>query len=256
MSYENRNEYLPTKYWVKNNQLHRAFYEYETECYDSPRDWGNIGIIVNFSDYHITGSDDKVANDIEEWLIKATGINEDWYESHRNSYGVDGLLKKFIREQCAAFQYISIYDHSGIAVSCGKAYGWDYSNVGFIYVPLSSADYKQVLEETNTAYAKAWAEKTIVSEIKILDDYCQGSVYSLVEEVYNNELHEWENVDCIGNVYLTSDNWDKEKELAIAEIKANYSHSATLIDEKTALNAIDCNMLDTLLGQMLFDFVA
>lgn len=256
MAYENRDEYLPVEYWVKDNQLHRAFYEYEIECYDSPRDWGNVGIIVNFSGYGITGSNDVRANDIEEWLINATGINEDWYESHRNSYGVDGLLKKFIREQCAAFQYINIYDHSGISISCGKAYGWDYSNVGFIYVPLSSADYKCILKKTNTAYAKDWAEKAIISEIQFLDDYCKGNVYSLVEEVYDTEFHEWKTVQTVGDMYLTSDSWEKEKEYAKDEIRSNFAYKATFIDEKTALNAIKHNMFDTLLGQMLFDFAA
>lgn len=247
-----KSDYLPTRYWIADDKIYRAFYEYE----DYPshvRDLcDNLGIIVNFSSYCLCGNNDEDVRpqDIEEWLLSHVDINEDWYESHRN-YGIDGLLNKFIKEKCAAFQYISIYDHSGISVRCGKAYGWDYSNVGFIYVPKNSKELNATYKNPNSKKAKEWAERIIQEEIKILDDYCQGNIYCLVSESYNPESEEWEIEDSLGCMYLTSDTWAEEQKLAEDKIKYNLSGESTFIDEKTVIKAIESNLIDVLMGQQL-----
>lgn len=248
----NKNDYLPTCYWIEENSLHRAFYNYSEDVWDSPRDWDNLGTIVNFSGYSIAGDSDITAKDSEDWLLSKTGINSDWYYSHQD-YGIDGLLKKFTK-QCAAFLFLSIYDHSGISIHCGKNYGWDWSNIGFIYIPKDNKEFLDKVAEIGLKKAKEWAEKVLRSEIQILDDYLQGSVFTLVKETYNTEFKEWEQVDILEDVYLTSDSWEEEKKLAEDVIKGNFSGNAEFITENIALNAIYHKELDILLGQNVFNF--
>lgn len=256
MGYENRDTYLPCKYWIEKDELHRCFYEREEDLYESPRDWSNLGIIVNFSSYCITGSEDEdVKNhDFEEWLLSHTDINESWYESHKKSYGIDGLINKFIKEKCAAFQFLSIYDHSGITISCGLSHGWDYTNVGFIYVPKDSEEYLTEVKSVGTKKAKEWADDIIKGEIRILDDYLQGNVYCIIEEVYDTETKEWEQIDSLGNVYLTSNTWNEEQEAAAKEIAYNFSLKNKFIDETIILEAMKNNEIDVLYGQKMFKF--
>ena len=247
-----KNDYLPTRYWIADNKLYRAFYEYE-EYPEHIRDsCDNLGIIVNFSDYNICGHNDEEVyrQNIENWLLYHVNINEDWYESHRN-YGIDGLLNKFKKDKCAAFQFISVYDHSGISVRCGKAFGWDYSNVGFIYVPKDSKELNATFKNPNSKKAKEWAERIIQDEIKVLNDYCQGSVYCLVSESYNTEIKEWNREESFCGIYLTSDTWKEKQKLSEDYIKYNMSGSSHFVDEKVVIKSIENNSIDTLLGQKL-----
>lgn len=253
----NKNEYLPTKCWFdKDGTLHRAFYEYE-EYLENPRSGWDcfLGVIVNASSYGLCGNSDEEVNDIEEWLISKTGINEDWYWNNHKRYGMNGLIKKFIKEQCIAFEYLSVYDHSGISVSCGKAYGWDYSNVGFIYVPKNSDEAKHYMRTHTRAETEKWAEEIIKGEIELLDDCCQGNVYVLVDEIYNEETGEWEDNDFLGQMYLTTSDRNKRYEMAIDEIKGNMSGQYELLDWDKVEDAINDNTLDVLKGQLLFDFM-
>lgn len=243
-------DYYPTMYWNEQGTIHRAFYEYE-EYAENPRDWDySLSTIVNASKYGLCGSSDEEVKDIEDWLIAETGINEDWYENNYKRYGgVDGLIQKFIKEKCIAFEYLSVYDHSGITVSCGKSYGWDCSNIGFVYV---AKDNPEVIEYRKTHSKKEteeWALGILHSEIKLLDDWCTGSVYCLVEESFNTETEEWEFNDSLGCMYLN------EYEDAISEIKNNFSAGCQLLNEKEFNKLFTNKVLDTLNGQKLFEFM-
>lgn len=250
-----KNEYLPTKCWFENEQLHRAFFEYEEDIFDSPREWDNMGIIVNASSYNLCGPNDEVCNDIEDWLIHETGINEDWYYNNKKRYGgIDGLINKFIKEKCAAFQFISVYDHSGISVSCGLSYGWDYSQVGFIYVPKDNNEIKTYRKSHSIAETKEYANKIIEGEIQILNDYVQGNVYCCIHEVYDEESGSWSTEDTLGDIYLTSDTRDQEQAYALEYIK-EYSREHELYDWKVIEDAIKNNTLDVLQGQRVFEFM-
>ena len=181
---------------------------------------------------------------------KETGINEDWYENNYKRYsGINGLLNKFIKEKCIAFEYLSVYDHSGITVSCGKSYGWDYSNVGFVYVAKDNPEVIAYRKTHSKKETEEWALGILHSEIKLLDDWCTGSVYYLVEEIFNTETEDWEFNVSLGSMYLN------EYEDAISEIKNNFSTDCQLLNEKEFNKLFANKVLDTLNGQKLFEFM-
>ena len=250
------NNYLPVKYWLdKNETLHKAYFEYDEDCYDSPREWDNLGIIVNASHYSITGENDIQTDDIEDWLIQETGINEDWYYNNRKRYGgVNGLIKKFIKEKCIAFKYLSVYEHSGITIHCGKSYGWDYSNVGFIYIPKDNQEVKDYIRTEGKIKTEDWADKVLESEVRSLRDCLEGNVYTLVDEVYNDESGVWEYNDSVGNIYLSSDTSEEEENLAIGEIKGFFSGKADFLDNDNVEKAIENGEMDIIRGQLTLNF--
>lgn len=256
------NNYLPMKYWLdENNTLNKAYFEYEEDCFDSPREWENLGIIVNASGYNITGDKDVETKNIEEWLLKETGIKEEWYFSNYKRYGgMEGLLKKFIKEKCIAFEYLSIYEHSGVTIHCSKSYGWDnlnvwdYSNVGFIYIPKDNQEVKDYIRTEGKIKAEEWATGILENEVHVLRDWLEGNVYTLVNEVYNDESGEWEFKDSVGGIYLTSDTLEEEQNCAIGEIKGFYSGNSTFLNNDKVEKSIENGELDILRGQLLLDF--
>lgn len=252
----NKNDYLPTKYWFENGTLHKAFFEYE-EWAENPRDFSEpLSVIVNASKYGLCGQSDIKCNDIEEWLISETGINEEWYWNNRKRYGgIEGLISKFIKEKCVAFEYLTVYDHSGITVSCGYCRGWDYSNIGFVYVPKDSDEVKDYRKGHTKKETEEWASKNIHAEIHELDQWCRGDVYCMVEEAYDDEAQEWEMTDSLGMIWLDDETCQKEEEDAIGYIKDYFSGKAELFDEEIINKALKSNTLDLLQGQKAFDFM-
>lgn len=251
-----RNEYLPMKYWIESDgTLKRAFYEYEENAWDSPREWGNLGVIVNASGYCITGENDVQTDDIEEWLISETGINREWYYNNTKRYGgIDGLLRKFIKEKCMAFEYLTVYEHSGVTIRCGYTTGWDYSNVGFIYVPKDNQEVKQYRKGHSKEQTEEWASGILHSEVAVLRDYLEGNVYCAVCESYDEESGQWNMEDSVGDIYLTSDTREEENNMAVSEIKDYFSAKTSFIDSKKVEDAIENNSLDLIRGQLELDF--
>jgi hypothetical protein len=214
-------DFLPCKAWIYNGDIYRAYFVND-ECPESPREWDNTSVMVDFSRYHI--GDENPRENCEEWLIRETGIDGNWYDSHRDSYGMDGLIKRFQREKCRAFSFLSIYDHSGISLYEGSGSGWDTSCIGFAYVPMSE---KLTKEE---------AEKAISSEIKTYNMFLEGSVYDcIVEKLVNGE---WKLSDALGGNYINN-----EKD-AIEVISSYFSGKAELKDADDLLDEIDEKGLD------------
>lgn len=244
-----KNEYLPTKCWFKNGELHRAYYVYDEYVDESPRDWNPLSIIVNASGYSLCGKDDISTNDIEEWLIRETGINEEWYWNNKERYGgIDRLIEKFKKEKCVAFSYLSVYDHSGVSVFCGYARGWDYSAIGFVYVPKDCDEVKADRKTHSLKETEEWADKLMHSEIECLNQYVSGEVYGVIEEVYDTETDSWDEVDSVFGIYLDPHN---EKESALQTIKDNYGTVIEFFDMDEIETAIKNNTLDVYNGQIL-----
>lgn len=253
-----KNDYLPTKCWIENGQIHRAFFEYEEWLNESPRDCCNLSVIVNASKYGLDGDGDiKIDSGTgEEWLINATGIDENWYYANKERYGgLDALAEKFEREKCVAFEWLSVYDHSGITVSCGRASGWDYSWVGFAYVSKDNEEVKAYRKSHTLKETKEWASHILHSEIHTLDQYCRGDVYCCVEEVYDKDTDSWEQEDCIGYIYLNDETCQTEKEDAISCIRDNFAGKKELFDSDVVDKAIELDAVENLLGQSSFDFM-
>ena len=250
-----KNEYLPTKCWFEDGVLKRAYFVHDEDCWDTPRNWDNLSIIVNagYRHYDIGGRKDEKTDDIEEWLINATGINEDWYWANKERYGgIEGLIEKFRKEKCAAFQYLSVYDHSSITVFCGYARGWDYSAIGFAYIPKDNEEVKSYRKTHSKKETDEWAEKMIKGEIHILDQYVRGEVYGCVIDTYNEEEEDWEeHTDSCWGYYLNDETCESEEKDAIEIIKEFSGHDTKLYDMEEIETAIENGTLDVLNGQIL-----
>ena len=251
-----KNDYLPTQCWFeKDGTLMRGYFCYDENA-ESPREWDNLSVIVNASRYNLCGRGDIETDDIEEWLINETGINEDWYYANKKRYGgIDGLVQKFIKEKCAAFTYVSVYDHSGICVYAGYCSGWDYSAIGFAYIPKDNKEVKSYRRSHTAEETKKWAEEILDGEIHTLDQWCRGDVYGCVTEAYDEELGEWDkwSGDSCWGYFLDDATTDSEYKDAISIIK-DFSGDRPLIDEKVVEVALENNELDVLRGQQLLDF--
>ena len=238
MSYENKVD-LPVRYWIANNDLHRAYYEWDRIPRNSPREWMPQSIVVNSTDYNLAGSRDVITDNLEEWLIEETGINKEWYESHRNTYGLDGLVKKF-KKQCAAFSFIEVIEYYGEFYSVRTP---DEITGAFIYIPKSNKNY-QIFKTIGVEKATENARFNLFWELNLLQDWLNGKVFSLVRETYNRELGEWEETERINDVYIGSD------EEAEEEIINNFGDFKEL-EEDRVFRRINTNSLDVLFGQKL-----
>ena len=223
-----KNDYLPTKYWLEDNTIHRAFFEYEEYLDESPRDWDNLGTMVCGHRRYTLG--DIQVRDMEEWEAN-----------------------KPLKKDTLVILPLGLYDHSGITMYVGGITDpWDSGEVGYIYV---RKDNEEVIEYKKTHTWKEteeWAEKILRGEVETYDQYLRGDVYCLCEEVYNEETEEWENMDSLGCIYLDT---HKEQESAVNEIKCYSSGTYEFIDEDKVLNAIEHHEIDILAGQKVFSFM-
>lgn len=235
MSYENKILDLPIKYWVENNNLHRTFYEWDSEINENPREWKTSSVIVSPTKYGITGSNDEITDIIEEWLLIKTGVNRKRYESHRETYGINELVKKF-KKQCAAFFFLEIkrYQDNYCRIKCT-----DELQNALIYIPKTNELY-QTFKTVAKEKAETLINNILFEEVAILNDWYNGKVYKLVKETYNKELYEWEQTDSISHIYLGSDD-------AEDVIIDNFGIFKEL-DEDTVLWHIAGNTFDTLLN--------
>jgi hypothetical protein len=137
---------------------------YPDELLDvSPRDWGNLCTMTCFHKRYALGDDHNLEGDsftgwdeVEEHLVK----DEDAYIIHP----------------------LFMYDHSGLAIRMGHgfgdidAYGWDWGQIGFIWVTrnqiLEWFDVKRV-----TKAIREKAKEAMAAEVVVYDSYVRGEVY-------------------------------------------------------------------------------
>lgn len=133
----------------------------------------------------------------------------------------------------------------------GYCRGWDYSAIGFAYIPKDSKEVRNYRRSHTAEETKKWAEEILEGEIHTLDQWCRGEVYGCVTEEYDTELEQWDNWsgDSCWGYYLGN---DEEKD-AINIIK-EFSGNNELLDEDVVLQAIEEGNLDVLQGQQLIVF--
>lgn len=223
-----KNDYLPTKYWLEDNTIHRAFFEYEEYLDESPRDWYNLGTMVCGHRRYNLG--DIQVRDMEEWEAN-----------------------KPLKKDTLVILPLGLYDHSGITMYVGgRTDPWDSSEVGYIYVRKDNEEVVEYKKTHTWKETEEWAESILRGEVETYDQYLRGDVYCLCEEVYDEETEEWVSVDSLGYIYLDT---HKEQESAVNEIKYNMSGTYEFIDEDKILNAIEHHEIDILAGQKVLSFM-
>jgi len=132
----------------------------QDEFPENPRDWdGNLGTMVCFHKRYNLGDGETHLH---------PGLFEGWEEVEKH------LVQE---EEAAIILPVSLYDHSGLSMSCGVASGWDCGQVGFIYTTS-----KKILETFGgkilTQKKKSKAVECLENEVKLYDMFLRGEVYA------------------------------------------------------------------------------
>ena len=135
---------------------------------ENPRNWDNLSILIirnglGDTDIHLNKELERTqyeSNNAEEHKELMTKVIEE-------HYGSKVLYSDFV----------SKYEHSGVRYFLGKSSGWDYSNVGFVFV------IQDFLEMHNDSEEKI--EDIVKAEIELFSKWANGNVYQFI--LYNNE---------------------------------------------------------------------
>ena len=141
---------------------------YQDECFESPREWENLGTMVCFHRRYSLGDKHEFSDsdDFREYL-----------DENENKIMALPLY---------------LYDHGGITMNTtGFSCPWDSGQVGVIY-----CTYEKIRKEYGIKYVtKKWQEKIrqyLINEVQTYDQYLRGEVYC-----YNIE----DTVDSCGGFY-------------------------------------------------------
>lgn len=143
-------------------------YDYDV---DSPRNWSNLSILIIRNGL---GDNDEYLNRELENSQHKVGCAEDHLE----------LMKEIVEEHLGSkviyADFISKYEHSGVRYFVGQSSGWDYANIGFVFVTEDS------LEEIGCS--KEDIEKIVEAEIETFSQWTNGEVYYFT--LYDDEGNE------------------------------------------------------------------
>ena len=151
-------------------------YDYDS---DSPRNWSNFSILIIRNGL---GDNDKYLNRELERTQYEVNNAEDHLE----------LMKEIVEEHLDSkviyADFISKYEHSGVRYFIGQSSGWDYSNIGFVFVTEDSLKEIGCAEED--------IEKIVEAEIETFSQWANGDVYRFT--LYDDEGNE---EDSLGGIY-------------------------------------------------------
>ena len=168
-------------------------YDYDV---DSPRNWSNLSILVIRNGL---GDNDEYLNRELENSQHKVGCAEDHLE----------LMKEIVEEHLGSkviyADFISKYEHSGVRYFIGQSSGWDYSNIGFVFVTEDSLkkigcaeeDVKKIVKQEIETFSQ-WANGevyhfTLYDDEGNVEDSC-GGFYDL-EEIREHLPEEWQEED-------------------------------------------------------------
>lgn len=136
----------------------------QDSCYDSPREWDNLGTMICFHKRYDLGD------------------NHNYNVDDYNSW--DEMQKAILKEEGKGTIILPLYlyDHSGISISTGAfSCRWDSGQVGFII-----ADKKKVLQEFGGKILTKKLKEKVVSilenEVSTYSQYLEGDVYGFIIE--------------------------------------------------------------------------
>lgn len=188
----------------KNHLLKISIEEWQ-DAEEDPRNWDNLTTMIFWSRSYSLGDKHNFADPLEfiQDLAKKNNINLDSLTDEQKesfSYIKDLLNEKIFLWPCW------IYDHSGLAISCGaRDYpfndAWDSGLLGYIYT-----DKKTIVD--NFGNCEDWKKKAaeiFKQEIKAYNQYINGEIYCFTEYLQETEKDDFEEVDSCGGFYDPSD---------------------------------------------------
>ena len=133
---------------------------------ESPREWDNLGTMTCFHRRYELG--DKHSMDIEE-------------------------LKELVARKDVISLPLFLIDHSGVSMNTGgfshcDPQGWDWGQVGYIYVTREDA-LKEFGKKKLTRALREKVRKILEGEVEAYDQYLTGQVYGYVIERNGEHFH-------------------------------------------------------------------
>lgn len=171
----------------KNGKEYLLTVEHDDDA-ESPRDmYDNISTVYCWHKHYTIGDDkpkEKTAWDVlADMCEKYTNMEADDIDAASEN----DMIRELQQAKDIVIKYISCYEHSGITISTAITtypYNnrWDSSIIGFAFIDKETF-------ETNCGAYKDWKRRAmdiIDSEVKTLDDYLRGEVfsYTLEEKVH------------------------------------------------------------------------
>lgn len=150
----------------------------QTDAYDSPREWDNMGVMVCWHHRYNLGDNDGLSTLWSD--LRASKAYKDSWEDYEWRDPSD--LHEMAVKAGFLIQELYLYDHSGIAMSTSPfSCRWDSGQVGFIYTTREAIrDNYGITRITKKFYDRAM--KILESEVDVYDQYLQGDVYGFVVE--------------------------------------------------------------------------
>lgn len=146
---------------------------------DTPRNWCNLSILIIRNGL---GDDDKYLNRELRGTQHKVGCTEDHLELMKE------IVEKHLGSKVIYADFISKYEHSSVDYFVGQSSGWDYSNMGFVFVTEDSL--------RKIGCSKENIKEIVENEIKTFSKWANGDVYQFT--LYDDEGNE---EDSMGSIY-------------------------------------------------------
>jgi hypothetical protein len=197
----------------------------QDNCPENPREWDNLGTMVCWHRRYNLG--DK-----------------------HNFYEPQDFIEHFkvvewFKEEGGVVLNLYLYDHSGITISTGTfshidSHGWDWGQVGFIYVTKEKIR-KEYGWKRITKKRRQKLVQYLESEVREYDDYLTGNVYGFNVEVTGDSCYgffgtDWENNGLLSHAKSSIDYYiEKENERIIKERAHQHARLKDIIKKKVPL---------------------
>jgi len=130
------------------------------------------------------------------------GDEEHGYKAEK-FYSWDDLKESIEKiEDVAVILPLYLYDHSGLSIRTTPFEDkWDSGQIGYIFVTKAKiCEEFSITDEEITEEIVDKAKKILEGEVQIYDNYLNGNVYRLVEEIFDNDKQQIDN-SIVGGFY-------------------------------------------------------
>ena len=151
-------------------------YDYDS---DTPRNWSNLSILIIRDN---KGDDNSyLTSELERTQYEVNNAEE-----HKQL--MIEVIEDHFGSKVVYSDFISKYEHSGVSYFIGQSSGWDYSNIGFVFVTEGSLKEIGCAEED--------IEEIVKCEIETFSQWANGEIYHFT--LYDDEGNE---EDSLGGIY-------------------------------------------------------
>ena len=182
---------------------------FQDEINESPREWDNLGHIINFHDRYNLGDENTSKSKMEREMTPDDASEYITIEGWQD-------VERYLIEQRGAINVLPlmVYEHSGITMYVGTTGDrWDSSRIGYIYTTKELIE-RQGVDEANV-------DSILRREVETMDKYLRGEVYEYQIVRYvkcdHGDTHR-EFLDGCGGYYSVEDAMKDAKD--VVEVKS------------------------------------